>query len=1188
MAAGDEGPPDREKRGRLAASRRMFLKTTGATAAVTALAGCGGTQSRRFVAAPAVLADPEGMGYALADEQSPTETLEREVAGTTYRVTIENTLRAYEGDDGRWAGTLTSPSAEVVGQSFNPLSGLSLVDLVDGYGDDLLTATVLTDQNSVGWRRGPASVDEFGGDLLGDDVTCRTLVGATEGGDVVLLHAARTTNEGDIVVAASLRSYPAPEPLPDAPDDLLGAGEVPGGDRLATHQGGFAELLPTVEHPGEGTDTEAPSATATEPGEEDRRTILTDVQRRSMGGGRERITGVFERFEDGELVRERVALDDLGFRQSLRDRSPNEGADVISDVPMPSPTPAEASLAARIGRTLGAATAAFGLTGGVDTTDSMAEPHGPLPDSVSLRSEQTPLKSQGGRGTCVSFGICAALEAAYKRAGYGTLDLSEQYANHLQKMAYLHSAGNRNADGTLGNNGFENFLGSGGGSALGYMLPLLKMYGIPKETDAQYQPSSAGNPGYIFDGDYSNTSQQGDSFQAYVWNNPSSIRQDRLNDFNLGDVMLSYQISPSRTRFRHVPFPPKAQQEAHYGIDSYVHVSDGGRYGHVLKRPFVFERLLAHGFEVMIGYSHGQTQWAEPKPSKHDHGWPKNYSGSGQPSGYDEAAHEQAIQDWKDDDGNVYVYDSSGSGGGHCVTLVGYDTTGSQNYFVAKNSWNTYTKMGYDLFTNGVLGEAAYIRAVNDPKPGEFHHQDFLGRYDMAYDGGSGTLDLYRLPNFFDPDKLPGGKGAASADLRVGSFTTEDGDIYRVNGEIVRRGPTPYSTYDSFAELHLYIDFGDQNQPYDSKAGTEFVATMNVADPSLMAGRVEPSQYTQRGGFHAEDQGIGSGTPGVSSPSIDAMLGEWEIFSPFHTEDATLVVTSVDQFDDEFTGRVREDSTSERLSDFADPVTGSVDYVTGDVRLQLGSDQLAPNGTPGTLDGYLHTDTRSVISGVYTVDSGDRAPVVLTRDDVEPFVEITSPSDGATISGGKGSQLDAFVVGQPGATVRWRATDQSTGQTTIVGTGDSITPALSSGTFDIEASYTGSAPYGAKTTDTITVTVSSGSKSGGDIDIRIFEPTDGELVTRIDGTAPDGNLYIDLQLDGLARGGDGTMLSGSALQWEYRQLGETSWTGAGTGETTTVRLKDVERGSTTYEIRMTATDSAGNSESETHTVRVRL
>jgi hypothetical protein len=61
-----------------------------------------------------------------------------------------------------------------------------------------------------------------------------------------------------------------------------------------------------------------------------------------------------------------------------------------------------------------------------------------LGDTVSLEKYQTGFKNQGSRGTCYAFAACAAIEAAYNRKYGVDLDLSEQYAFHLNKAGELY------------------------------------------------------------------------------------------------------------------------------------------------------------------------------------------------------------------------------------------------------------------------------------------------------------------------------------------------------------------------------------------------------------------------------------------------------------------------------------------------------------------------------------------------------------------------------------------------------------------------------------------------------------------------------------------------------------------------------------------------------------------------------
>lgn len=101
------------------------------------------------------------------------------------------------------------------------------------------------------------------------------------------------------------------------------------------------------------------------------------------------------------------------------------------------------------------------------------------PKYVDLRAHQTPYRDQGPRGTCTYFASLAALEAAYKRSGYGEVDLSEEYYAIVAKMFGLHTnwADIRHA------NYRENQFGTtqGGGTVEG-----LKNIRIPEEHVAPY------------------------------------------------------------------------------------------------------------------------------------------------------------------------------------------------------------------------------------------------------------------------------------------------------------------------------------------------------------------------------------------------------------------------------------------------------------------------------------------------------------------------------------------------------------------------------------------------------------------------------------------------------------------------------------------------------------------------------
>ena len=136
----------------------------------------------------------------------------------------------------------------------------------------------------------------------------------------------------------------------------------------------------------------------------------------------------------------------------------------------------------------------------------------PLPSKVDLTQYQTlPMRDQGGRDTCQTFGVVAAIEAAYKR-GYGLdLDLSEQYLKHVHMMGLLNPAA------ILPNN--EVLAGSiGGRNPIEVLSVLLKGYGLPLEftvpyvAAADYQNPNAGD-----DPDIMNWSLSYPQFNIDTW-----------------------------------------------------------------------------------------------------------------------------------------------------------------------------------------------------------------------------------------------------------------------------------------------------------------------------------------------------------------------------------------------------------------------------------------------------------------------------------------------------------------------------------------------------------------------------------------------------------------------------------------------------------------------------------------------
>lgn len=59
------------------------------------------------------------------------------------------------------------------------------------------------------------------------------------------------------------------------------------------------------------------------------------------------------------------------------------------------------------------------------------------PERVDLRQWQTPARNQGAQGSCFIHANVAAMEAAYKRLGFGDLNLSEDFSYYFNSLLWL-------------------------------------------------------------------------------------------------------------------------------------------------------------------------------------------------------------------------------------------------------------------------------------------------------------------------------------------------------------------------------------------------------------------------------------------------------------------------------------------------------------------------------------------------------------------------------------------------------------------------------------------------------------------------------------------------------------------------------------------------------------------------------
>ncbi|MGB5396339.1 MAG: immunoglobulin-like domain-containing protein [Gammaproteobacteria bacterium] len=314
----------------------------------------------------------------------------------------------------------------------------------------------------------------------------------------------------------------------------------------------------------------------------------------------------------------------------------------------------------------------------------------PLPSSVNLDENQTSLKRQFNRGTCVSHAVLAGIEAAYKRELGLDLDLSEQFANHLQKMVSI-------IDPDVAPDIRENQLGFWGGSGIIYMLNLLNdKYRLPLGVQHRY----------IGDYDFEDTRQAGD--EPYFDFLNLSLSQSAIDDVNLSNKAIEYRINSGPPLF-HESLPDDALINAKYGISNF-----GYMRSIEIRNLDLYKQLLVDGYEIIVGV----TLRNDPLPGN----------------------------DIKDPDLN------GATTGGHAVLIVGYSD--EDQAFLVKNSWGspTYEKWSYAWVTAGLIYEAAIIsdiqRDVEEPALDKMM-QRFIGQWSLNHDGWRGRLDIYRLPGTY-------------------------------------------------------------------------------------------------------------------------------------------------------------------------------------------------------------------------------------------------------------------------------------------------------------------------------------------------------------------------------------------------------------------------------------------------------
>jgi len=195
-----------------------------------------------------------------------------------------------------------------------------------------------------------------------------------------------------------------------------------------------------------------------------------------------------------------------------------------------------------------------------------------------------------------------------------------------------------------------------------------------------------------------------------------------------------------------------------------------------------------------------------------------------------------------------------------------------------------------------------------------------------------------------------------------------------------------------------------------------------------------------------------------------------------------------------------------------------------------------------------------------------------------PSVEIVEPLDGSTFPTGTPVTFvarfddDKPQTDSPIHPIRWRLGGP---QGTVFSQGVAVQRV-----FNNAQSQTITVDYGSAT-DSVTFDVIQTTNESPTASIS--SPQDDASITDF-STQPD----VTFTASGSGTDPEDGQLSGSSLQWSYRMAGNQNWIQAGGGNSKSLTLRDNTCfGPTTYDIRLTATDSEGLSDSEIIQVNIR-
>lgn len=228
-------------------------------------------------------------------------------------------------------------------------------------------------------------------------------------------------------------------------------------------------------------------------------------------------------------------------------------------------------------------------------------------------------------------------------------------------------------------------------------------------------------------------------------------------------------------------------------------------------------------------------------------------------------------------------------------------------------------------------------------------------------------------------------------------------------------------------------------------------------------------------------------------------------------------------------------------------------------------------------DGPIDVTVEALIPGAGTYGSGT---VRVNVNDLGPTnpppecgiaISIDEPQAGAVFPEGGNVSLVATIsddhpeTDDPLYPVLWRLGGP---EGTILGTGLESTTKLGAGEHTIFVYY--GAAQAAVTVTVVEAGTPPVAAIGSPIDESVHNWFD------LDGT----NSYLDVDFEGSAADDEDGALSGASLVWEVRREGEGAYQQRGTGTSPTLRFP-MEVNNVSYDVRLTATDSDGMTDSVT-------